>query len=327
MNVDPHAAVCASADERMQPEAKATDTPQTTDLPAQVLDIAVAAPVRCPSGRQRPLCRPVLALRRVPTRRRQPWGPRQSPAVAPALAAVRRDAVLPAARLPAAGLPVPDAASQDPARIAVATPGATPSGNRLCLPVSPPGLRAAPEARLRTADTEPRSANPAISVAPMASERVEGAARPSAQPVRLEVAAPVGSREFGADSGKPAGVDGDEQSPSGGAAHRPAAARTGRGTPVHRQRPGQLVDCFSARRGTRRHPGEPAAPAGHAAGTGDQRSATCRSARKASARGTRITRRSHRAGVRRETCAAQPGLSATPGRLRRAFCRCGPASA
>jgi flagellar hook-length control protein FliK len=197
MNVDPLAAVCAPADGD-KPEAKATDTTQTTDLPAQVLDIAAAAQVAVPAVPAAPISAgsSLVAGTDAPATAK---GSLSYPAVAPALAAVHRDAVLPAARLPAAGLPVPDAASQDPASIAAATPGATRPATDSS-PVSPPGLEPAPKPD-STQQTPSHDPNPAISVAPMASERVEGAARPSAQLARLEVAAPVGSREFGTEMG------------------------------------------------------------------------------------------------------------------------------
>ncbi len=52
-----------------------------------------------------------------------------------------------------------------------------------------------------SATTPHHDSNTPINVVPIASERVDNAARPSAQPVRLEMAAPVGSREFGTEMG------------------------------------------------------------------------------------------------------------------------------
>jgi len=193
----PPMVVLASADVDKL-DSKPADIAESTDLPAQVLDIAASAQAAVPA----PLALPVApastpavdvdALTGAKTNLREP-------AVAPtATAAARRDTVAPAVPPPIAALSVPEAATQDPAKIAAPAPAA---GRPAADPAPVASAAADPLPKADSAPTPNLEASSAISVAPLTSERVEGNARPSVQPARLEVAAPVGSREFGAEVG------------------------------------------------------------------------------------------------------------------------------
>ena len=138
------------------------------------------------------------------------WQRWRDPGVVPAATATRAEAApaspssvpaspssVPALPSRGEGPPVPDPASPDPASIAAPTPGAM----RPTADPAPVSASAEPSPKPDSATTSHHDSNTPINVVPIASERVDSAARPSAQPVRLEMAAPVGSREFGTEMG------------------------------------------------------------------------------------------------------------------------------
>jgi flagellar hook-length control protein FliK len=98
--------------------------------------------------------------------------------------------------LPVAADPLPQL--PEPARIAVPAAGATSQQPAGMLAAQPAAAEpsANPDTALAQADTDA-----AVSLVPMATERAETGTRTPAQPVRLDIAAPVASREFGADVG------------------------------------------------------------------------------------------------------------------------------
>ena len=255
-------AVIGTEQDALQSEDGAADSVQSGELLAQALDIAVTVPVPLQAAMQPPVTS-------------APAVPLEIDALAAAKPGRAPPACGPARDPDSCGGPAHPSAGRS--RCATGGPGKNcRAGGCRELSIRPP-TRLAPSRQLLSPPPNPDStllhapsADAAVSVVPAASEQAQTSARPPVQPVRLEVAAPVGSREFGARSGEPAGVDGYEPPPGGRAANRPASARTGRGSHVHRQRPGEPVDQFTACGSTRRHPGELAASAGHAAGTGDQ---------------------------------------------------------
>lgn len=196
---DAVAVVGAEKDPAQQPDEGTQNGGQAPALLPQMLDIAVAAPVPLPAAIETPVT--------------------SAPAVAPpidGLTAAKTslpEAATSAARTPvrpeaARMLPVADTEPQppDPARIAASTIAAS-----VQEPASSAAAQAA-AAELRASASESSStpdhavlrgptADAPVTLVPMAAERAESSARPAAQPVRLDVAAPVGSREFGAEVG------------------------------------------------------------------------------------------------------------------------------
>ncbi len=129
-------------------------------------------------------------------------GPPQTPGALPALGTRTEPAPLQSA-------PGPRLERPEPARIAAAAPGsASASAPEPDLDVATASRPAAQVAAVESgAPAEraplhaPGAADAPANPSPLASERPDPGARPAGQPVRLEIAAPLGSREFGADLG------------------------------------------------------------------------------------------------------------------------------
>ncbi len=175
-----------------QSEDGAADSVQSGELLAQALDIAVAVPVPLQAAIQPPVTStPAVPLEIDAVAAAKPA--RAQPGAGPATTLVRTGAppMLPAGD-PGAQLP-------DPARIAVPAAAANVYEAVNLAGAQPAAVE--PAARPDGAPPHAPPADAAVSVVPAASERAETSARPPVQPVRLEVAAPVGSREFGAEVG------------------------------------------------------------------------------------------------------------------------------
>jgi flagellar hook-length control protein FliK len=175
-----------------QSEDEAADSVQSGELLAQVLDIAVAVPVPLQAAIQPPVTS-------------APAVPLEIDALAARPGRAQSLADLP---------PTPVPAEVPPTLLAAADPGAQlPDPAKIAAPAASPNVHDAPDlASAQPAAVEPAArpdsaplhaapADATVSVVPAASERAEAGARPPVQPVRLEVAAPVGSREFGAEVG------------------------------------------------------------------------------------------------------------------------------
>jgi flagellar hook-length control protein FliK len=120
------------------------------------------------------------------------------PGALPALATRAEPMPLPSA-------PAPQLQRAEPARIAAAAMASAaepaPDLAAASLPVAQLAAAEAGTPAERATLHAPGATDAAASPAPLAGERPDPAARGAGQPVRLEVAAPLGGREFGADLG------------------------------------------------------------------------------------------------------------------------------
>jgi flagellar hook-length control protein FliK len=180
-----------SAEDAPQSEV---DNVQTAELPPQALEVAVAGAVPLQVAMQAAPLTPVPAA--------PPAIDAPQAAARPGLSEPDSGAPTASARIEAEPtLSVVDRALQppEPARIAVPAAGATlqqPAG----LPTAQPAA-AEPSANPDTALLHSPDTDTVISPVPMATERADNSTRTPAQPVRLDIAAPVSSREFGAEVG------------------------------------------------------------------------------------------------------------------------------
>jgi flagellar hook-length control protein FliK len=184
-------AVSGTENDAPQSEDGAANNVQSGEL--LVLDIAVAAPVPSQAAIQLPVTSAPAVPLEIDALAARP-GRAQPSADLPTIPA---PAEIPSTLLSAAD---PGVQLPDPAKIAA--PTASPNVHEVPELASAQPAAVEPAARPDSAPLHAAPVDATVSVVPVASERAEPGARPPAlQPVRLEVAAPVGSREFGAEVG------------------------------------------------------------------------------------------------------------------------------